>query len=399
MFGSVLTVLGSLFHLYVFWRASSVPFLRRHVRPKRIAGMGLALWVFFVIGRLVGHGEAGAAANILELVSMTWLASLFLACVCLVIVELITGLGFLLPRLAPTLRGWALVAGAGLSTFALIQGLRPPTVESYEVQIAGLPPELDGTVLVAMSDLHLGSLLGEGWLADRVDQAQALRPDLVVLLGDVFEGHGRPQEELVAELNRLSAPSGVWAVPGNHESWAARDGVSPFGGQSGIQVLRNRWTEIRPGLILAGVEDLTAAGRAGQNSLLAERALEGRPPGATILLSHTPWQTEAAAAQGVALVLCGHTHGGQIWPLGFLVRTRYPLVEGRYEVGGTTVLVCRGTGTWGPRMRLWRPGEIMRGYSAGQAELTAVGCQPWAVAGGSAGMGGRMRMPCAIASG
>ena len=301
MFGTVLTTIGTLLHLYVFWRASSVPFLRRHVRPKTIAGMGLALWVFFVIGRLVGHGEAGAAANILELVSMTWLASLFLACVCLVIVELVTGLGFLLPRHAPALRGWALVVGAGLSIFALIQGLRPPAVESYEVQIAGLPPELDGTVLVAMSDLHLGSLLGEGWLADRVDQVQALRPDLVVLLGDVFEGHGRPQEELVAELNRLSAPSGVWAVPGNHESWAARDGVSPFGGQSGIQVLRNRWTEIRPGLILAGVEDLTAAGRAGQNSLLAERALEGRPPGATILLSHTPLadRSRSRARRGV----------------------------------------------------------------------------------------------------
>lgn len=360
MFGRVLTVIGSLLHIYVFGRATSVPFLRRHAGPKKIAGIGLVLWAFFVVGRTVGHGEAGTAANVLELLSMTWMVSLFLASVCLLATELITGFGFLFSRYAPLLRGWALVAGAGLSVFAMIQGLRPPTVQSYEVQVAGLPPELNGTVLVAMSDLHLGSQLGEKWLNDRVAQVQALRPDLVVLLGDVFEGHGRPKDELLAGLNRLSAPLGVWAIPGNHESHGARDGGSPLATQSNIQMLQNRWAEVRPGLILAGVEDLTVADRTGRENSFVEQALTGRPPGATILLSHTPWQTEVAAERGAALMLCGHTHGGQIWPLGYLVRARYPLLDGRYEVGGMTVLVCRGTGTWGPRMRLWCPGEIMR---------------------------------------
>jgi predicted MPP superfamily phosphohydrolase len=360
MFGIVLTAIGTLLHIYVFWRASSVPFLRRHVRPKMIAGIGLTLWALFVIGRVVGHGKAGAAASVLELLSMTWLASLFLACVCLVVTEFITGFGFLFAKHAPVLRGWALVAGAVLSVLAAIQGLRPPSVQSYEIQVAGLPPELNGTVLVAISDLHLGSLLGQRWLDDRVVQVQALRPDLVVVLGDVFEGHGRPGDELLSGLNRLSAPLGVWAVPGNHESWGTRDGASPFAGQANIQMLQNRWVEISPGLILAGVEDLTAAGRTGRGKSLVEQALAGRPQGATILLSHTPWQTEVAAQRGVALMLCGHTHGGQIWPLGYMVRTRYPLLAGRYEVGDMTVIVCRGTGTWGPRMRLWRPGEIMR---------------------------------------
>jgi hypothetical protein len=232
-------------------------------------------------------------------------------------------------------------------------------VTSYEVQVAGLPPELDGTVLVALSDLHLGSSLGEEWLADRVAQVQSLRPDLVVLLGDVFEGHGPPDNQLVAGLSRLSAPLGVWAVPGNHESFGARTAASAPAGQAGIQTLTNWWAEVRPGLILAGVEDLTAASRTGQGKGLVERALEGRPSGATILFSHTPWHTEAAANGGVALMLCGHTHGGQVWPLDHLVRTRYPLLEGRYDMGRMTVIVSRGAGTWGPRMRLWAPGEVL----------------------------------------
>ena len=90
------------------------------------------------------------------------------------------------------------------------------------------------------------------------------------------------------------------------------------------------------------------------------QALAGVTPGATILLSHTPWQAEKAARAGVGLMLSGHTHGGQIWPFGYLVRRVYPLLAGQYDVDGMAVIVCRGTGTWGPPMRLWPPGEILR---------------------------------------
>ncbi len=125
-------------------------------------------------------------------------------------------------------------------------------------------------------------------------------------------------------------------------------------------MLRNGWSEVRPGLILAGVEDLTSRRRNGQTDDVLSRALLGRTPGGTIVLSHTPWQAETAASAGAGLMLCGHTHGGQIWPFGYIVRLVYPLLAGRYEVGGMPVIVCRGTGTWGPRMRLWSRCEILR---------------------------------------
>ena len=80
----------------------------------------------------------------------------------------------------------------------------------------------------------------------------------------------------------------------------------------------------------------------------------------TIFVSHTPWQADRAARQGVGLMLSGHTHNGQIWPFTYIVGLRYPLLAGRYNVGGMPVIVCRGTGTWGPRMRLWSRGEILR---------------------------------------
>jgi len=108
------------------------------------------------------------------------------------------------------------------------------------------------------------------------------------------------------------------------------------------------------------VDDLTSRRRSGNGGDAVLQALAGRPASATILLSHTPWQTDAAASAGVGLMLSAHTHGGQIWPFDYVIQRRYPLLEGQYQVGGMTVIVCRGTGTWGPRMRLWSPGEIMR---------------------------------------
>ena len=357
MFGTILISVCTLMHIYVFWRTASVPFLVRHMPRTFLIGLGVLLWVIFLLGRIIGHDRPGVLAGILESLGMTWMAVLFLTFISLLLIDIVTLFGFFMPRLSLTLRGWALLAGMILSMIALAQGLRPPVIQKYEVAVSGLPNAMDGTVLVALSDTHLGSQIGEGWLKARLAQVKAQRPDLVVLLGDIFEGHGPPEDGLIAALKLLSAPFGIWAVPGNHEFHGGGD-MSLFE-DAGFKLLRNGWAEVKPGLVLAGVDDLTTARRNGQGGDLISQALAGRPPGAAILLSHTPWHADMAAKAGAGLMLSGHTHGGQIWPFSYLVRSRYPLLEGRYEVDGMTVIVCRGTGTWGPRMRFWRPSEIL----------------------------------------
>ena len=360
MFGSILILAATLMHGYVFWRAGSVPFVKRRLPGRYLAGAGVLLWTVVFVARLHGHRGSGIAAIALESIGMTWLGALFLIFVSLLAMDLFTGFGILLPRHAPSLRGWALAAGGLLSAAALVQGLRPPVVEEYEVRLPGLSQSMDGTVVAAMSDLHMGTLLDERWLRARVAQVRALQPDLVVLLGDLFEGHGPPRKELVSVLETLSAPRGVWAVLGNHESHWDGDNTFLKAEESGIRLLRNRWVEVGPGLVLVGIEDLTANRRSGNGDDTIARAFEGRPPGAGILLSHTPWRAERAAALGAGLMLSGHTHGGQIWPFGYLTRFVYPLYDGEYEVDGMKVIVCRGTGTWGARMRLWHPAQILR---------------------------------------
>ncbi len=360
MFGTILMFVVTVMQIYVFWRASSVPLIRQHSSRKRLIGIGFAVWALFLIGRVGGSDGAGKLATVFELSSLTWMAMLFLMAVVLLAADLATGFGLFFKRFVFRLRGVALGVGMALSVIALVQGLRAPVVQSYALSIPGLPEKLDGTVVIALSDLHLGSVLGERWLEGRIEQVQAEQPDIVVLLGDVFEGHGTPGKEVLAALHRLSAPQGVWGVLGNHESHTANANNDALFKEAGIRLLHNAWVELRPGLVLAGVDDLAASRDTHQAQSFLTAALAGRPSGASILLSHAPVASEQAAEKGVNLMLSGHTHGGQLWPFDYLVRQRFALFEGRYEVGPMALVVSRGTGTWGPRMRLWRPAEIVR---------------------------------------
>ena len=359
MFGTALIVAYSIMLVYVSWRAASVPTFDRHVSRKCLVGAGFVLWLAFFLARTWAHHGTGPLARALEFAGMTCLGVMFLCSVALLAVDLGTAFGRLLPSWAPTLRGWALVAGGLLSGFALFQGLRAPAVVSYEVVLPSLPAALDGKLLVAMSDTHLDALADESWMAARVAEAQALNPDLVVFLGDMFEGHGDAPVDLPA-LRRLSAPLGKWFVTGNHEFHDGSGAGIGILERAGFRRLDDAWAEAAPGLIVAGVNDLTTHDRRGLGGDPIGRALAGRPHGATVLLSHTPRRAEMAERAGAELMLSGHTHGGQIWPFGLLVRTVHPLLAGRYSVNGMPVIVCRGTRTWGPRMRLWQRAEILR---------------------------------------
>lgn len=360
MFGTILLSAITLLHLYVFWRAGSVPLLRRRLSRNRLALAALVLWLLFLIGRFYGHDNDTPPAVLVELAGMIWMATLFLISVPLLAVDLLTGFGAVLPGAAPKLRGAAMLAGIALAAVALVQGARQPVIEDYAVELPGLPPQLDGTVIVGLSDLHLRSVRNGRWLAALADRVRSARPDLIVLLGDLFEGHGRPAQELVDGLKLLQAPHGVWAVLGNHEFHDSDKVMVPLLQEAGIAVLRNEQSEVMPGLVLAGVDDLTVARRWGEREDLVGKALAPASRGATVLLSHTPWHADRAAQAGADLMLCGHTHGGQIWPFGYVVRRFYPLLAGRYHVDGMTVIVSRGAGLWGPPMRLWQPGEIIR---------------------------------------
>ncbi len=321
----------------------------------------MALWLIFFLGRVYGGNRYGALTVALEVAGMHWMGSVFLIAIGLFIADLSCGFGFLFRKTAVRIRTPGLAFGLTLVFIAHVQGIRPPVIETREVVINGLPSDLDGTTVAMMADLHIGEILvGSRWLNARIDQVQAFQPDLIVLVGDLFERSSDPNE-MVPVMQRLTAPLGVYAVRGNHD--ALRHGRRAVTGEilagAGIRLVANEWVELADGLVLAGIDDLTSSRRRpGEGEANFDRALTNRPESPIILLSHTPWMTERAATAGVDMMLSGHTHNGQIWPFNYLVRTRYPFISGRYNIDGMTLIVSRGTGTWGPRMRLWATGDI-----------------------------------------
>jgi predicted MPP superfamily phosphohydrolase len=261
-------------------------------------------------------------------------------------------------------------------------------VRQVRVRLARLPARLHGTTIVQITDLHVGSLQGREFVEQVVEQVNALSPDVIAITGDLVDGSVERLRHAVEPLGRLRARHGTFFVTGNHEYYTSSDqraGVAAWTaelGRLGVRVLHNERVRIgdaAAGFDLVGVPDWSARSLGHGHAPNLARALAGRSPDdEVVLLAHQPKAIREAAERGVGLQLSGHTHGGQIWPWRYLVRLDQPFVSGLHRVGDTQIYVSRGTGTWGPPMRLGEPAEITRvvlespgaeeGVAAGLAE-------------------------------
>ncbi len=358
-FLAVVLAIWTAMNLYVFWRLGSLAVIEAHLARSLFLTVAVALWLSYPLARILSARGWDSLSLPIEWIGTTWIGTTLLLLSTFLAADVITLGGWLFSGAVPAIRTGAAAVGFSLAMIALLNALRPPVVREYEIVMPGLPKERDGTRLLQLSDLHLGTLLNRRWLERLVRRVAALRPDLIAIVGDLVDGNAEHVQSLVPALRKMQAPLGVWAVTGNHEYYAGLErSVSVFD-NAGIRLLRDEHREAAPGIILAGVDDLTVRRGSTAGSHAISKALAGRASSATILLSHSPIDAEIAAENGAGLMLCGHTHHGQIWPFNYLVRTQYPLLGGRYTVREMSVIVSRGVGTWGPRMRLWHPGEIV----------------------------------------
>ena len=313
------------------------------------------------------------ASRVLLWPGVLWMGFAFLAIVWLAASDLALALGGAAafaagtpladPEAASRVR--ALLVGAivlGLGAVALREGLRAPALRRLELRPARWPRALDGFRIVQISDIHLGPIRGRRFAGELARRVNALRPDLVAVTGDLVDGGVRALAHEVAPLADLRAPHGVYFVTGNHDHYSGARAWAARCGELGMRVLRNERVVVGDGeasFDLAGVDDAHGRLVSGEGGEDLARALAGRDPARpVVLLAHDPGTFRRAATAGVDLQLSGHTHGGQIWPFGWVVRLVIPFVAGVYERDGSLLYVSRGTGFWGPPMRLLAPAEI-----------------------------------------
>jgi uncharacterized protein len=358
--------------ILVLWTAACWLIVGGLLRPLLPGGwltvLGLAfLSVAPIVGLVRGRGRAAypSALRRLLLNRPFWYAQL---CLPLLAVSGLIGAAAGLPFGASGPAGrWALVLSATLLS-ALVglgyAGSRRLVVRRLDVRVDDLPAGLDGMRIAQISDLHVGPHTSRRHLARVAAAVREARPDLIAVTGDQVDDHARDVEPFAAAFHGLSAPLGVFAIPGNHDVYAGWPAVHQGLEAMGMTVLVNLAVPLeRNGarFWVAGTGD--PAGRRGTPVAPdIERTLAAVPQGVfTLVLAHNPALWPALADHGVDLTLSGHTHYGQIAipRLGWSLAS--PFLEyamGRHRRNGSQLYINPGTNYWGIPFRLGTPPEV-----------------------------------------
>ncbi|AGA57739.1 putative phosphohydrolase [Thermobacillus composti KWC4] len=238
-----------------------------------------------------------------------------------------------------------------------------PVVREYRLEVPKDAGGLGSLRILAASDLHLGNIVGNRHLRRLIGAAEARKPDLILLAGDVIDDDIEPfiRNRMDETLGRLKAPYGIYAVLGNHEYYGGQiEAYVRRAADAGIRVLRDETVTIDGCFQIAGRKDKTAEGAGPDGRLPVSRLLEPLDPKLPILLmDHQPLALGEAAQAGADLLLSGHTHRGQFAPNHLVTRRLFELDWGYKRIGGMHALVSSGFGTWGPAIRLASRSELL----------------------------------------
>ncbi|MBN2264733.1 MAG: metallophosphoesterase [Candidatus Aminicenantes bacterium] len=334
--------------------------------------VGLAL--LFPLGRIIMAVAKGKLTSVLVIVGTFHLGVMLYGFMAVLAVDLVRlanafvpflprGLSAAGARTGPAVFG--AVAGAVAVTLAAgaWNATRLRTVDLV-LRIPGRSAQVEKLTVVAASDLHLGTLVGPGRLAKVVRRINALEPDVVLFAGDIVDE--TVTEEIEAKLGgimgRLRAPLGLYACPGNHEFYSGLERNLACLASCGITVLEDEAVEVGGAFILVGRRDPSSL-EPQEKRLSIEGVLNASGPASdlpVIVLDHQPIALEEAERAGAALQISGHTHDGQVFPIGLINGLIYEHNYGYLRQGGTHVYVTSGAGTWGPPVRIGSRAEIVR---------------------------------------
>jgi predicted MPP superfamily phosphohydrolase len=361
LFAVSFLLIYSLMHLLVWWGVRPLVPASRRLR-RGLAAWGVAMILAPLLTRLLERVELDVAARILAWIGYLWMGFIWLAFALFTAQGAWNGIMRIGGRTCPPLRGW-LLTGRRPALFAVTTVLLAGTwafyqarqlqVEHVQLAVPGLQAAQPPLRIVQVSDLHLGLINREAMLADVLEQISQLQPDLLVVTGDLLDAQRNHLEGLVEPWQRMTPRLGKFAVVGNHEVYAGRENSLEFLRTAGFRVLMNEMVTTG-GIQVAGVPDPAwGGGQPGSRILAAADSAR-----TTIFLKHRPWVEEAAVGL-FTLQLSGHAHRGQIFPFNLLTGFAYPMQNGLYQLErGSWLYTSRGTGTWGPPMRLFSPPEL-----------------------------------------
>jgi uncharacterized protein len=326
----------------------------------RVALFGLAF--SFVFAALLSFKYSNPLVTAIYKFAATWLGFLnylfFAACLSWLAWYVWAASGLSANPLAA--RPWIAVALAAIAIAASVFGMlnaRGVRVRTISVTLPGLPQNWRGRRAVLMSDIHLGHVNGATFSKRLVEMTQALKPDIVFIPGDLFDGTEVDLDNLVMPFKDLDTQYGTFFTTGNHEEFGGTAEKVRAVARAGIHVLQNEKVTL-DGLQVAGVSWGDSLSPIRLQAVMERMQLNRNE--ASILLNHMPSRLPIVERAGVSLMLSGHTHGGQVFPFTWMTRRVFGrFTYGLHRFGALQVYTSTGAGTWGPPMRVGTHPEIV----------------------------------------
>jgi uncharacterized protein len=358
--GFILTIQTVLFfaHLFVyetcvfFWPDLSL----RQIAVLRI--VALLLSVSFVAASLLAYKHWNIWVRMFYRAAAVWMGFLnffFLASIaCWVVYLASCTFAANLARPDIALAAFGLLTLVGLYALLNARSTRVPRVS---VTLPNLPAPWRGRVAALVTDVHLGHVNSQGFMRRVVGKLARLKPDIVFICGDLFDGTHADLESLAEPWKELTAQFGAYFVTGNHEEFSDRGKYLRAVAGSGVRVLNNEKITVDD-LQIVGVHDGDSHDPERYRGILESTGIErGR---ASVLLLHVPRSLAIAEQAGISLQLSGHTHGGQFFPFTWFTRRIFrQYTYGLNRFANLLVLTSYGVGTWGPPFRVGTTPEIV----------------------------------------
>jgi len=255
-----------------------------------------------------------------------------------------------------------MAVAAGSTGYGIAEAKQTPEVKEVPVTITDLPEDFEAFRIVQITDLHISPTFRRSCVEEIVEVVNTLNADIVALTGDLVDGTVEQLAYDVAPLGKIKSTMGNYFVTGNHEYYSGVIEWIEEVRRLGFSVLINEHRIITSGkrkMLLAGVTDYREGRMLPEHRSDPHKALKAAPVAdIKILLAHQPKNIFDASRAGYDLQICGHTHGGQFFPWNLLVGFTQPYVSGLHKHENTQIYVSRGTGYWGPPMRVGSPSEI-----------------------------------------
>lgn len=368
IFFAIVLLIYSLANLYLYFKGyNSLPELHSHRITFAIIFFSLA--AIFIIAKVLEARHSSVITDALNIIGGFWLAFMLYGIMFFLLSDIISLIlritGVLNKENIMQYRKWAFIITTSLSVVLILAGFINaviPVVKEYNLTIGKSAGNTKQMRIAAVSDIHLGSIIRKRSMKKLSGILSELKPDLVLLLGDIVDGELGPvlRDDLLKYFSCPKCDYGLLAISGNHEFIGGASRTIPYIESKGIRLLMDEVYTLDNGIQLIGRKDRDSGRFYGQERMkLSELVAQTDSTKPVILLDHQPVHYDETVKFGIDLELSGHTHNGQMWPLNHITEMVYELSYGYLKRGESQFIVSSGFGLWGPRVRIGSRSEVL----------------------------------------